>query len=91
MRDIGYTAERGSNILSERFEGRSPEWQKEHEQAFERAQNEAKQHFHRCPNCNNCGENLQTAAAPPSGKCAACGFDNPPGTKFCGGCGNKLL
>lgn len=185
MRDLGYTAERGSSILSERFEGRSPEWQKEHEQAFERAQNEAKQHFHRCPGdekyacdhcwnedaglctkcaprqevyvakanatamkrnidekastatvwqgnieskttmcpqcgkpagsgkfcnncgasmdlkecpkcgaknaqavsfCNNCGENLK---APQSGKCP-CGHDNPPGTRFCGGCGNKL-
>ncbi len=52
-RDLGYAAERGSNILSDRFEDKSPEWQKEHEQAFERAQNEAKQHFHRCPACNN--------------------------------------
>jgi hypothetical protein len=50
--DIGNTAGRGSNILSERFEGKSPEWHKEHEKAFELAQNEAKQHFHRCPNCN---------------------------------------
>jgi hypothetical protein len=30
----------------------SPEWQKEHEKAFERAQNEAQQHFHRCHGCN---------------------------------------
>ena len=52
-RDLAYTAERGGNILSQRFEGKSPEWQKEHEQAFERAQNEARQHFHRCPSCNN--------------------------------------
>jgi hypothetical protein len=29
----------------------SPEWHKEHEAAFELAQNEAKQHFHRCPRC----------------------------------------
>ncbi|MDR1773422.1 MAG: zinc ribbon domain-containing protein [Clostridioides sp.] len=50
--NIAYRAERGSDILSERFEGRSPEWQKEHENAFARAQNEAKNHFHRCPNCN---------------------------------------
>jgi len=50
--ELGYTAERGSNILSERFEGQSPEWHKEHEKAFERAQNEIKQRFHRCPNCN---------------------------------------
>lgn len=51
-RELAYTAERGGNILSQRFEGKSPEWQKEHEQAFERAQNEARQHFHRCPSCN---------------------------------------
>lgn len=50
--NIGYAAQRGSSILSERFEGMSPEWQKEHERAFELAQNEAHQHFHRCPNCN---------------------------------------
>jgi len=49
---IGSTAERGGNILSRQHDGKSPEWQKEHEQAFEQAQNEAKQHFHRCPNCN---------------------------------------
>ncbi|MCL1905875.1 MAG: zinc ribbon domain-containing protein, partial [Clostridiales bacterium] len=52
IRNLAYTAERGGNILSERFDGKSPEWQKEHEKSFERAQNEAKQHFHRCPNCN---------------------------------------
>ena len=53
VRDLGYAAERGSDILSQKFDGQSPEWQKEHEQAFERAQNEARQHFHRCPNCNS--------------------------------------
>ena len=71
-RNFGYNAERGSNILSERFEGRSPEWQKEHEHAFERAQNEAQQHFHRCHSCNkyacdachNEDEGLCTACAP---------------------------
>ena len=52
-RELGYAAERGGNILGERFEDKSPEWQKEHERAFARAQNEAEQHFHRCPNCNN--------------------------------------
>lgn len=55
----GNTAERGSDILSERFEGMPPEWHKEHEQAFERSQNESKQHFHRCPGdtkyvCDQC-------------------------------------
>jgi uncharacterized repeat protein (TIGR02543 family) len=41
----------GGNVLSERFNGMSPEWQKEHEKAFERAQNEAQRHFHRCHKC----------------------------------------
>ena len=49
---VGHSAERGVDILSGRFDGKSPEWQKEHERAFEHAQNEVKQHFHRCPNCN---------------------------------------
>jgi len=52
MRNIAYSAQRGGDVLSERFDGHSPEWQKEHEQAFTRAQNEARQHFHRCPSCN---------------------------------------
>ena len=52
MHNIGNAAYRGGDVLSERFEGKSPEWQKEHEKAFERCQNEALQHFHRCPSCN---------------------------------------
>ncbi len=52
LSNLGYGAGRATDILSERFEGRSPEWQKEHEQAFERAKNEAVRHFHRCPSCN---------------------------------------
>jgi hypothetical protein len=51
LRDLGYKAERGSSILSERFEGRPPLWQKEHETAFGQAQNEAIRHFHKCPAC----------------------------------------
>ncbi len=50
---LAYSAERGGDILAERFEGQSPEWRKEHEHAFEHAQNEAKQHFHRCHSCNS--------------------------------------
>lgn len=49
--NIGYTLQRGTDILSERFQGMSPEWHKEHEAAFALAQNEAKGHFHRCPEC----------------------------------------
>ena len=48
---VGYTLARGGDVLSERFEDKSPEWQKEHERAFEMAQNEAMQHFHRCHGC----------------------------------------
>ena len=69
---LGYGADRAADILSERFEGRSPEWQKEHEAAFERAKNEAARHFHRCPSCNryvcdhcfNDDEGLCTDCAP---------------------------
>ena len=50
---IGYTADRATDILSERFENRSPEWQKEHEQAFVQAQEEVRKYFHRCPSCNS--------------------------------------
>ncbi len=49
--NIGHQFERGSNILSERFQGMSPEWHKEHETVFETSQNEAKGHFIRCPRC----------------------------------------
>ncbi len=52
MSDLAYSLERGGDILSERFEGMSPEWQKEHEKAFERAKNEAQRHFHRCHGCH---------------------------------------
>jgi hypothetical protein len=49
--NIGYHAERGSDILSERFHGMSPLWHEEHDSAFELSQNEAKGHFIRCPRC----------------------------------------
>ena len=49
--NLGYGAERGADILSERFQGMTPEWHQEHEAAFAVAQNEAKGHFHRCPKC----------------------------------------
>ncbi|MCK9418838.1 MAG: zinc ribbon domain-containing protein [Nitrospirae bacterium] len=48
---LGYNVERGADTISARFTGMSPEWHKEHEAAFELAQNEAKEHFHRCPKC----------------------------------------
>lgn len=48
---LSHSLECGGNILSERFEGMSPDWQKAHEKAFEQAQTEAKQHYHRCHSC----------------------------------------
>ena len=48
---LGYNVERGADVLGERFHGMSPEWQKEHEKAFEMAQNESMSHFHRCSSC----------------------------------------
>ncbi len=49
--NLGWGVERGSDVLGERFHGMTPEWHKEHEAAFELAQNEAMGHFHRCPRC----------------------------------------
>jgi hypothetical protein len=49
--NVGYNLERGADIFTERFQGMSPEWHKEHERAFEIAQNEAKGHYHRCEKC----------------------------------------
>lgn len=51
LSNVGWAVERGTDVLSERFNGMSAQWQKEHEQAFIRAQNEAQQHFHRCHGC----------------------------------------
>lgn len=48
---VGSTIERGADILSERFQGMSPEWHREHDEVFDLAQNEAKGHFCRCPKC----------------------------------------
>lgn len=52
INNVGWAVERSADVFSERFNGMSAEWQKEHEQAFVRAQNEAQQHFHRCHGCH---------------------------------------
>jgi hypothetical protein len=49
--NLGYGLQQGSSVLSEKFQGMSPEWHKEHESVFALAQNEAMGHFHRCPRC----------------------------------------
>lgn len=51
-RNIANNLERGGNIFSERFEGKSPDWKREHETAFVKAQNMAQGYFHRCSSCS---------------------------------------
>ena len=70
--DIGYALERGSDAVGNRFEGRSPEWRKEYEKAFDAAQEEVRPQFIKCPACNkwvcsdcwNEDESLCTDCAP---------------------------
>src|SRR5665647_11452 len=50
---IGNSVERGTDVISQKFEGMTAEWHQEHEEAFMIAQNEAKGYFHRCPKCRN--------------------------------------
>ena len=50
-RNADNIAEHDDASLPEPPETRSPEWQEEHELAFEQTQNEAMQHFHHCQNC----------------------------------------
>lgn len=47
-----YGLRRGADSISGGAVDKSPKWHKEYEAAFERAQNEAKEHFHRCPKCS---------------------------------------
>jgi len=49
--NVGYGAQQGADMIAQRFQGMSAEWQKEHDKAFEEAQKEAQVHFIRCPQC----------------------------------------
>lgn len=70
--NVGYGIEKATDVISERHEGKSSEWRKEYDAAFERAQIEARAHFHRCPKCTewvceNCWneqDNLCVSCAP---------------------------
>ncbi|MCL2467319.1 MAG: zinc ribbon domain-containing protein [Micrococcales bacterium] len=66
----GYAAGSMIDRMDDRYHGKSPEWRKEHEKSFERAQNEAMKHFHRCPGCNSwvCDQCLNEDA----GLCVKC-------------------
>lgn len=50
---LGHGLTTGGDVLSERHQGMTPEWHKEHEIAFEQTQNEIKEHFERCPKCTH--------------------------------------
>lgn len=48
----GWQVRSGIDRFGSQFGGMSPAWHKEHEEAFQEAQNEAKGHFTRCPKDN---------------------------------------
>ena len=50
--DIGHAIQRGSDFLGNRYEGQSPQWRKEQEEAFDEAQAEVRPEFRKCPSCN---------------------------------------
>lgn len=52
MHNIAYGLDSGSRLASNRFEGMTADWHREHEVALNRAINEAKGYFHRCHGCN---------------------------------------
>lgn len=70
--NVGYGIQKATDVITDRHEGKSPEWRKEYDAAFEKAQAEAKAHLHRCPKCTqwvceNCWneqENLCVSCAP---------------------------
>lgn len=70
--DLGWAAERGSDLLRGKTESYGPEWRKEQESAFDAAQAEVAPHFKKCPACNrwvcadcwNDDEGLCTECAP---------------------------
>lgn len=51
LHDVAYGLEEGGRVVTNRFDGMTAEWHKEHETAFRKAANEAKEHFHRCSGC----------------------------------------
>ena len=70
--DLGNMINQGSDFLSNRLDGQSPEWRKEQEAAFDAAQAEVQPLFRKCPSCNrwvdadcwNEDEGLCTECAP---------------------------
>lgn len=51
LNDLGWAVERGSDVISDRLNGQSPQWRREYEVAFNQAQEEVKSHFRKCQSC----------------------------------------
>lgn len=50
--DLGWAAERATDVLKGRLANNTPEWRKEQETTFDAAQEEVRPYFRRCPSCN---------------------------------------
>ena len=50
--DLSHAIERGSDVIGSNLDGQSPQWRKEHEAAFDAAQDEVRAFFRKCPSCN---------------------------------------
>ncbi len=48
LHDLGWAVERGTDIVRDRLNDQSPEWRREQEEAFDRAQEEVRPLFRKC-------------------------------------------
>lgn len=51
--DLSNAVERGMDAVGSNFNDQSPQWRREHEQAFDDAQEEVRSSFRKCPLCNS--------------------------------------
>ncbi len=49
--DLGWAIERGADAVGSNFSDQSPQWRKEHQEAFDAAQEEVRAYFKKCPAC----------------------------------------
>ena len=50
--DLGWAAERASDVIRDRLDQSSPQWRREQEAAFDAAQEEVRPYFRKCPSCS---------------------------------------
>lgn len=99
--ESGDLAEKGGDFAEEfakKFGTMSPQWHKEHETAFEIAQNEAKQNFNQCPVCNrwaciHCWNRQKEICIEDAKNTVICSHCHQPAGagKFCNNCGASLI